>query len=329
VQIAAWCIGEFGEQLIYNANDDDEPIEVTEIEVIDLLDSILMTSFTTQVSKEYVITALLKLTTRFKSGLSRIRHILDFYGSSMDIELQQRSVEYSALMDNDQLRAPLLERMPVKELEEEAYSDDDQGTKRVERKRSLSPPSSRRSPVPSLQTSQASNLLDLLDGTPPRPASSVSSGSGNIKDLLGDFSRETPQPAPVGNSDGILSLFDSPSSSLSTGNAPIVAYDKNNVYVEITLEPKTSPNITTINLKATNRNSFPVTGFSFQAAVPKMLKLQVLPASSTEIPPKNSGSVVQTMRIANPQQHPLRMLTRVAYTLNGQTVNDEGQLNNF
>jgi Adaptin C-terminal domain len=39
-----------------------------------------------------------------------------------------------------------------------------------------------------------------------------------------------------------------------------------------------------------------------QAAVPKYLKLEMLPASSSSIPPNSSGAVTQEIRVVNSQQ---------------------------
>ena len=40
----------------------------------------------------------------------------------------------------------------------------------------------------------------------------------------------------------------------------------------------------------------------FQAAVPKYLKLEMLPPSSTTIPPNSRGSVTQEVRLTNSMQ---------------------------
>ncbi len=67
VQVAAWCIGEFGDLLV--ASGTGQEIVVSEKDVLELMERILKSPITTTITKEYVLTALMKLTTRFTSSL--------------------------------------------------------------------------------------------------------------------------------------------------------------------------------------------------------------------------------------------------------------------
>uniref|UniRef100_A0A8C9CIS2 AP-1 complex subunit gamma n=1 Tax=Phocoena sinus TaxID=42100 RepID=A0A8C9CIS2_PHOSS len=116
VQVAAWCIGEYGDLLVSGQCEEEEPIQVTEDEVLDILESVLISNMSTSVTRGYALTAIMKLSTRFTCTVNRIKKVVSIYGSSIDVELQQRAVEYNALFKKyDHMRSALLERMPVME----------------------------------------------------------------------------------------------------------------------------------------------------------------------------------------------------------------------
>uniref|UniRef100_A0A8C3CAQ3 AP-1 complex subunit gamma n=1 Tax=Cairina moschata TaxID=8855 RepID=A0A8C3CAQ3_CAIMO len=116
VQVASWCIGEYGDLLVSGQCEEEEPIQVTEDEVLDILESILISNMSASVTRGYALTAIMKLSTRFTCTVNRIKKVVSIYGSSIDVELQQRAVEYNALFKKyDHMRPALLERMPVME----------------------------------------------------------------------------------------------------------------------------------------------------------------------------------------------------------------------
>uniref|UniRef100_A0A669EP49 AP-1 complex subunit gamma n=1 Tax=Oreochromis niloticus TaxID=8128 RepID=A0A669EP49_ORENI len=115
VQVASWCIGEYGDLLVSGQCEEEEPIQVTEDEVLDVLEGLLVSNLSTPVTRGYALTAIMKLSTRFTS-VNRIKKVVSIYGSSIDVELQQRAVEYNALFKKyDHMRPALLERMPIME----------------------------------------------------------------------------------------------------------------------------------------------------------------------------------------------------------------------
>uniref|UniRef100_A0A671XXE9 AP-1 complex subunit gamma n=1 Tax=Sparus aurata TaxID=8175 RepID=A0A671XXE9_SPAAU len=115
VQVASWCIGEYGDLLVSGQCEEEEPIQVTEDEVLDVLEGLLVSNLSTPVTRGYSLTAIMKLSTRFTS-VNRIKKVVSIYGSSIDVELQQRAVEYNALFKKyDHMRPALLERMPIME----------------------------------------------------------------------------------------------------------------------------------------------------------------------------------------------------------------------
>uniref|UniRef100_I3JEV7 AP-1 complex subunit gamma n=1 Tax=Oreochromis niloticus TaxID=8128 RepID=I3JEV7_ORENI len=95
VQVASWCIGEYGDLLVSGQCEEEEPIQVTEDEVLDVLEGLLVSNLSTPVTRGYALTAIMKLSTRFTS-VNRIKKVVSIYGSSIDVELQQRAVEYNA-----------------------------------------------------------------------------------------------------------------------------------------------------------------------------------------------------------------------------------------
>ncbi|CAH2294472.1 AP-1 complex subunit gamma-1 isoform X2 [Pelobates cultripes] len=194
VQVASWCIGEYGELLLLGSCEEEEPLQVTEDEVLDVLEGILQSHISTPSTRAYTLTAIMKLSTRFKQNVDRIRRVVSIYGSCHDVELQQRAVEYNALFKKyDHMRAAILEKMPV---EEKSAAGDILGEERRTPVESL--PQSQPSSVQTL--SQVTDLLGLLEESPvnvitPVPAADLNvtqnlPNGGSLLDLLD----ETPVP---------------------------------------------------------------------------------------------------------------------------------------
>ncbi|CAN7938887.1 unnamed protein product [Ixodes hexagonus] len=109
VQVAAWCLGEYGD-LLEQAAEDCEPCQasgrcVSEDKVLDLYQKMLSNNQMQLVTKEYALTSLMKLSVRLPSSAPRIKRLVDSFGGSLNVELQQRAVEFSSLFSrHDQLR---------------------------------------------------------------------------------------------------------------------------------------------------------------------------------------------------------------------------------
>lgn len=116
-QVGVWCIGEFGDLLVANkTNQDPESITVSESDVIDLLEKIAKYTGSSPITKEYVLTAIMKLTTRFSSSSSqRLKELIENYKTNIDVEMQQRSCEYSKLFGWGGITKQILERIPIQE----------------------------------------------------------------------------------------------------------------------------------------------------------------------------------------------------------------------
>ena len=70
---------------------------------------------------EYLLTAFIKLTPRLQqpAQINRIRTLLAQSTGNLNVELQQRAVEYGNLFEFDAIRKGVVERMPAPEIREE------------------------------------------------------------------------------------------------------------------------------------------------------------------------------------------------------------------
>ncbi|KAI8615674.1 adaptin N terminal region-domain-containing protein [Chytriomyces sp. MP71] len=210
VLVTVWCVGEFGDVLVRGGDsgggavDEDEAGAATdymsapsERDVALQLDSLLKGLFATLLVKDFVRSLLVKFQT------------------NIDVEIQARAVEYTAITKLDkETRAALLESMPVLEsaVKEEA--------RKANTRPGRSAPSASKSgnildfgddsipapaSVPGLGGSAGNDLLDLVFGgipaaaaAAPMPSFGSVAGNNNFMDLLGGLSMtSTPVPASM------------------------------------------------------------------------------------------------------------------------------------
>ncbi|XP_048464139.1 AP-1 complex subunit gamma-1-like [Rhincodon typus] len=309
VQVAVWCIGEYGDLLLSANFEEESPVQVTEDEVLDVLEKILQSSLSALTTREYALTAIMKLSTRLQSSTNRIRKAVSIYGSSLDVELQQRAVEYSALfMRFDHMRPALLERMPL--IQKSAANGPVQTVVNGEEKEeggSL-PAQEQLS-----QQAQVSNLLDLLDvSNPPSSVpqeSKVPQAGGELLDLLDGLNLPDPQSSGLSSVqphlvlDGMAAPGSHSTVNLKQDIPSIIAYDQNGLKIEFSFErSKANTNMLFITLRASNSTEMDMSNFVLQAAVPKSFQLQLMSPSGSNIPARNSGAVTQLMRVLNTQK---------------------------
>ncbi|OWK09475.1 AP1G2 [Cervus elaphus hippelaphus] len=315
VQVAAWCIGEYGDLLLEGTCEETEPLQVEEDVVLTLLERVLQSHMSLPATRGYALTALMKLSTRLHGdnkivGLSllwgglflpcrilevkgradgqsqsrttlwpsRICQVMSIYGSCQDVELQQRAVEYNALFRKyDHLRAAVLEKMPLVERGGPQVNEEAKESKEVAQL-------SEAAPVPT--ETQASKLLDLLD-------------------LLDGPSENTQHPPPLDPTPGdtLIHLLDLPCAPLPSGGD--------------------------------------VTHFICQAAVPKphcvlcptsyvqSFQLQLQAPSGDTVPAQGGLPMTQLLRILNPNKAPLRLKLRLTYDHFGQSVQEIFEVNNL
>ena len=119
---AVWVIGEFGDVLVQGGNFEDEELvrEVQPKDVVDLLSSVLDSPYVNGVIRQFVLTSLAKLHARLSdaSQQSRIEQIIGSFESSVEVEIQQRSVEFANLLQRSDIRDGVLESMPPPEIKQ-------------------------------------------------------------------------------------------------------------------------------------------------------------------------------------------------------------------
>ncbi|KAL0933006.1 ap-1 complex subunit gamma-1 [Colletotrichum truncatum] len=315
-QAGAWCIGEYGDALLRGGQYEEEELvqEVKEHEIIDLFSSILNSNYATQVSTEYIVTALIKLTTRLSDSaqIGRVRQLLENHQTSLDVEVQQRAVEYSNLFSYDQIRNGVLEKMPPPQIKEESRVLGPATTKKS------SKAANRRSRV--VKPTEQDLLFDLMD-TPPAttPATGGASNTDLLADILGGTSSPptstSPQPQQS-NVASIMDLFAQDPAQNATSSAPAVGgasnldlmssmsaatpqpqpqaalqapvglpvYDNNGLNVSFQIQRNAEGLVQTI-ARFRNVSSGSLSNVGLQAAVPKTQKLQLMSISSTDLGP--------------------------------------------
>ncbi|OAR05809.1 hypothetical protein LLEC1_03775 [Akanthomyces lecanii] len=335
-QAGAWCIGEYADALLKGGQYEEEELvqKVRESEVIDLFALILGSSYANQVSTEYIVTALMKLSTRFTdaSQVERVRRTLQNHQTSLDVEVQQRAVEYSNLFGFDQIRRGVLEKMPPPQIKEESRVLGPAPTKKSKAA------ANRRSKIvkPSEQ-----DLLDIMD-TPATTMTSANGGQSSNSDLLADIlggglNSDSATALPTqSNTSSIMDLFGSgpgssapsatPSSSgldilsqpttstqqeVSAGTQGIACYQANDLNVTFQVQRNAEGMIQATAKFQNTSGSATLSNVGLQAAVPKSQKLQLLSISSTTLPP--GAGATQMMRVSG-CKGPLRLRLRISYT---------------
>ncbi|KAI7087598.1 Adaptor protein complex AP-1 gamma subunit [Hortaea werneckii] len=357
----AWVIGEYGDALLRGGQYEEEELvqPVREGEIVDLFTAILNSSYAVQAVTQYIITSAMKLTSRLQepAQVDRLRRLLLNRQADLDIEIQQRSVEYGNLFGYDEIRRGVLERMPPPEIREEQRVLGEATTKK------------RQSEVPAKkkpnQITEQDMLLDLMGGDSTMPSADTNAGVNGTQhnaDLLADIlggdsglSSPPPQstsspvangaPKPQSNMNSIMDLFDSqPSSSTpqpqpsaandimgGMGSPPPqqpqqqahTAYNKNDLLLTFTVQR--SPQAVQVTARFRNTSNFEqLGGVNLQAAVPKTQKLQLQAISSSELDAGQEAS--QLMRVTSVQGPPppkLRLRLKVTYGKGGGAPSTE------
>ncbi len=111
-----WCLGEFGELLISGQakGPDDAPIQVTEKEVVGLINKVLALPNIHENIQEYGLNCLIKLYPKYLQTSKQIQMIITKYTTSRSMEVQQRACEYLQLLEMDEdIRGVVLVRIPI------------------------------------------------------------------------------------------------------------------------------------------------------------------------------------------------------------------------
>jgi len=280
LQLAAiWCIGEYCDLLLQSPlddslaiNDEDDTnntsVEIpNENEVVDLLERLIEGSHVTNKIRQYILIALIKLTNKLSSNCrDRNNSIIAKYKTNINLELQQRAVEFTSLNNlNDDIRTVVLDRMPALENIKES------------RKQNLE--NSLLSSDEHLDSSKNSNdLLDMILGdstttttSNSKPMEKTSSSSSNdIMDLLGDLQMGpsiTPM-TPSSNNNSSNDLVNQMNNmNLMNTSTPATTNQNNNLNNLLSLgnimQPNSSSNMSLLNtMQPTNISTSPMTSAS-------------------------------------------------------------------
>ncbi|KAI3543949.1 hypothetical protein CSPX01_05964, partial [Colletotrichum filicis] len=315
-QAGAWCIGEYGDALLRGGQYEEEELvrEVKQHELIDLFTTILNSNHATQVSTEYIVTALVKLTTRLSdpAQLDRIRRLLEVHQTSLDVEVQQRAVEYTNLFSYDQIRSGVLEKMPPPQIKEESRvlgaATTTKKAKAANRKSRVVKPTEQdllfdlmdTPPTTTPAAGGASNtdlLADILGGTSSPPTSTSpgpqQSQAASIMDLFSQGPAQpvgSPVPVMGGSNMDLMSSMSAvatpPPQAQAAPQAPagLPVYDNNGLNVSFQIQRNAEGLVQVIG-RFRNSGPGPLSNVGLQAAVPKTQKLQLMAISSTDVGP--------------------------------------------
>lgn len=93
--------------------------KISDQEIVELLISVLDSPYANYLTRQFVLTALTKVSSRPTTSPAqqeRIQTLLMTYTTSPELELQQRAVEFASLFNLGEIRSGVLERMPAPEL---------------------------------------------------------------------------------------------------------------------------------------------------------------------------------------------------------------------
>ncbi|ETW79068.1 hypothetical protein HETIRDRAFT_478419 [Heterobasidion irregulare TC 32-1] len=350
---ATWIIGEYSDVLIETGLiDDEKPKAVTDVEIIDLIVSILDSPYANYLTRQFVFASITKISARPTTSTTqqdRIASILAAYTTNPELELQQRAVEFASLFTLGDVRVGVLERMPAPELKatvsgvvsENKPVGSTQTGKDVDLIGDEIPSGATTgtSKTPAIAQSDHDLLMDIFGGssdtTPAQPSAPTVSQKSTVDDILGLFgsTSSTPTPAPALTPPAASLFASSPSPAPPPQpTAPklqsYIAYDKNELHV--TLTPQTSPQrpgVVNVLARFQVKGANMATGLNFQVAVPRTQQLQMLPMSQPDIKPGTTET--QQMRITAPPGSAVRLRIRISYTLAGHAVQDQVDFSGF
>ncbi|KAK9243248.1 adaptin N terminal region-domain-containing protein [Lipomyces tetrasporus] len=367
-----WVIGEYGDELLKAGAFEDEEtmLDVKEADVVQIFDSILHSTYATQTVQEYVLDALAKLSTRMSDPgqIERIRRLISSQTTALDVEIQQRAVEYAALFGHDDIRRGVLEKMPAAVIREDRKL---QPEKKAAVKGGVPKPQPK---------SETDILLDLMSGDEDAaaPSSRVSPANGDLlamalggggalpsvptgatngktngnpSDLLADVfggGSVSAATSPSQQANGqqtitdILGLFSTPSPSAPSPPVPVVdapasgqtypaytAYDQNGL--SLTLQPirdATTP-AGVVNIVASFANTGP------DALDHITFQVAVPKTQQVELRPISKPDLApgetasQAVRVTASVGAQVRLRLRVSFGRNGHDVVDQMVFNQF
>ena len=177
VAVACWALGEYGDDVYQNRLPDEPPLALTQSDVVDTLKSVLRDARAPRDTRRVAATALAKLAARVPELRSDCVAAVAAFGSAVDLEMQQRSVEFAGVFGRGaDVAAAALERMPPMAMRDEVGANA-VGADVMSAAAAAAP-----------DASLGGDLLGDLLGPDPGGAqtSAVASGADLLGDLLGD-----------------------------------------------------------------------------------------------------------------------------------------------
>merc|ERR550539_794006 len=367
-QVCCWCVGEYGSSLLDGAplkqidesgegKQPTEPVVITEDDVAMVYQQILWNSHISIVTKQYALVSVAKLSSRFPQGSTpKIQEIIDAFKSHLEIDLQQRAVEFSQLFRQyNGMRSAILEQMQPMERDTTMQEEHGEGQGLLSQ-----PPTQANGEHPrsnedllgdliatdSPITSNGIDSLNLLD-IPTQSsninnlAPTINSGkeSANILDLLGTLdlggNNSGMIPTNISNTttatnnslNALPGMFGTMPNKVDINNIPsLTVYNEKGVKIVFSFAKPGGVGNIDINSTATCDHSIAITEFGIQAAVPKSMQLQLEPPSGTNLPPV----ITQVLKIKNPNNVTLKMKLKLSFLSgNDEKIEEQIQLQNF
>lgn len=165
LQVCMWTIGEFADQLVSVSGSDQLAGQViTENDIVERCEEILNSVHMSLITKQYTLNALTKLSVRFPDQSERVKQVVDLFGCSHSVELQQRAVEFGTIFSrHDTLRDKVWEKMPSMVRVDRKIENNDIPEETSTQQTALLDTSTAEEAKPEGEGNNVSALLDLLD----------------------------------------------------------------------------------------------------------------------------------------------------------------------
>ncbi|KAL1395752.1 hypothetical protein pipiens_011015 [Culex pipiens pipiens] len=322
VQVAVWTLGEYGE-----AGNFDED------ELIEHYRQLLWAPQLSITTKQYILVSLAKISVRMEHCTANIQNIINTFRAHLNVDLQQRAVEFSTLFTSyGHLRAALLEKMPTLKISDMASSEyNSDFTASEDAQPSTASPSAESTGTPLEDRSNQDILLDLLGGD------SFGSGSTSSATTPSPMQQQQ-QSAPNADFLDLLGLGVNgntiPSTVISNsvpdvGATTITVFSRDNIDIRFFIRKEADYAVVTV--KTTNNSLNMLDKYMFQVAVPKAFRIRMQEPSSTVMLP--GESIVQDIHVerlnATVSGVGLRMKVRFSYEIGNYSMMEQTDVNEF
>lgn len=322
--IAVWSIGEYAD-LILNSNIEINGKQeyVDENSIIQILHNILNTSTysesdTIQITT-YILTAVIKLSTRFKnsSTIEQLRLMINSKTHDINLEIQTRAVEYQQIFNQDsQLKRGLFAKMPPPP------------TKMRESLSLNARPISKSSSSGLRNTTLDSNtpdlLLDLMDDN------NISTPNPNQSDLLSDIfgTGSVNTNNKSNNNSSILDLFGSEGSSKNQTNSlpehAIEAFSNSHIKVSFVQQQFLGNGHAILEAFIESKDSsITVESIQLLIAVPKSQKLTISSTTGGDKISPGGSPIRQVLKIAGKEGGKIKLRVKTNYSIKGQSIEEQ------